>query len=69
MEVAPESSPGVGIIEVYELNSTAKLGGISTRSYVGKSFRDYMIAGVFVQGDPKKLLCVVQVWTACSILN
>ena len=56
MEVAPESSPGVGIIEVYELNATAKLGGISTRSYVGTNPSDYMIAGVFVQGDPKKLI-------------
>jgi hypothetical protein len=56
MEVAPESSPGVGIIEVYELNTTAKLGGISTRSYVGTNPSDYMIAGVFVQGDPKKLI-------------
>jgi len=56
VEVSPESVAGVGIVEVYELDSIGKLGGISTRSYVDSNPMNYMIAGVLVQGDPKRLI-------------
>jgi Abnormal spindle-like microcephaly-assoc'd, ASPM-SPD-2-Hydin len=67
-EVAPENVPGIGIIEVYELNTQGigKLGGISTRSQVNTG-ENKMIAGVFVQGDPKKL--IVRASTVDGVLD
>jgi len=57
-EVTPETVAGVGIVEVYELDSTGtvKLGGISTRSRIDSNPLNYMIAGLLVQGEPKRLI-------------
>jgi alpha/beta superfamily hydrolase len=56
VEVSPESVAGVGIVEVYELDTAGKLGGISTRSHIDSNPMNYMIAGVLVQGDAKRLI-------------
>jgi len=56
VEVSPESVAGVGIVEVYELDSIGKLAGISTRSHIDSNPMNYMIAGVLVQGDAKRLI-------------
>ncbi|MEZ5672163.1 MAG: hypothetical protein R3E08_07145 [Thiotrichaceae bacterium] len=44
-----------------------RLGGISTRSYVGNTPENYMIAGVFVNGSAKKV--VVRASSVDGILN
>ncbi|RKZ43115.1 MAG: hypothetical protein DRQ41_06080 [Gammaproteobacteria bacterium] len=58
MQVSPVDKPGVGLIEVYELNSTEspKLGGISTRSFVQTDSMNYMIAGLFISGSAKRVV-------------
>ncbi|MDM8562794.1 choice-of-anchor D domain-containing protein [Candidatus Marithioploca araucensis] len=58
MQVSPVDKPGVGLIEVYELNSTEspKLGGISTRSFVQTNSMNYMIAGLFISGSAKRVV-------------
>jgi len=58
IQVSPVSSPGVGLVEIFDkdLSSKNRLAGISTRGYVGNTPVEFMYAGISVQGNLKVLI-------------